>query len=167
MRSKLLLTTSSRHLLLPGSALLLSAITTVLSRWLSALPISSPLFLNPCPGAWLCKSPFYTERSASSWGFAEGSPGGQLGWEKASQGNLPGTGRGPGCGSRCLTFPSPATVCCHIASRFSSQRRCQTNSPTSWILLHQACSAEMLLLQHIYMSLCHFLLPTLWMEGKR
>lgn len=61
MCSKLFLTISSRHLLLPGSALLLSATRTMLKSLAFCIADKLAIVLNPCPGSWLCKS-LFTQR---------------------------------------------------------------------------------------------------------
>lgn len=61
MCTKFFLTISSCHLLLPGSALLLSAIRTMLNSLAFCVADKLTIVLNPCPGAWLRKS-LFTQR---------------------------------------------------------------------------------------------------------
>lgn len=115
MCPKLFLTSSSRHLLLPGSALLLSAIRTLLKSLAFCIADKLILVLNFCPGACLCKS-LFTQRGQhrprlrlcrrEPWclaGLRKGFPGGppwhgQGSWLQKRVPHLPIT-------SRCVLPP--------------------------------------------------------------
>lgn len=115
------LTFLDHRLLLPGSALLLSTIRTMLKLLCFCVADKLTIVLNPCPGASALQIPLYTKRSAPSQLEALQKGALVLGWaEKGLLRGSPQHGWGLGYRSQCLTSASPAIACGHIASQFSS-----------------------------------------------